>query len=382
MTLEVMTSSSSDDFEVLLERARASGGVEVDLAEPDPARCGLLLPEATELFAIAASRVADHRSSAAGLTEAREGVASYLAGLGGSVEPENVFFAPSRDAAVRLSIEGVCQKRREVLVPFPALPETPGLQRALGERRYELTFDGGWRLDPRSLRRSLTSMTGAVEVGNPAQPTGAMVSKTDLAFLDGLCAEREMALVGEETFFDTALDERVSVSTAKQCLALHVSGVLGGLGGNRLCPAWIAVTGPATLVEPAASRLKKLMSEEPPVAGELLFALPAVLARRESYLEALCDRLANNRAAVATASLREAPWTLQWGSGGIWAVLQVNPVVDVHALCAALLTEGVAVLPGRSAGLPQEGFLVVSLLPEPGLFSRGLRRLEARLRAM
>jgi hypothetical protein len=110
--------------------------------------------------------------------------------------------------------------------------------------------------------------------------------------------------------------------------------------------------------------------------------LPALLARREPFLEALRARLARNRASIATASLREAPWTLQWGGGGSWAVIQINPFQDPVALCLALLDEGVAVRPGGLDGLPQSGYLVVSLLPEPQVFRAGLDQLETHLRGL
>jgi DNA-binding transcriptional MocR family regulator len=111
-----------------------------------------------------------------------------------------------------------------------------------------------------------------------------------------------------------------------------------------------------------------------------LRAVPALLARREQYLSALRRRLARNRGAIAAASLREAPWTLQWGRGGCWAVLQINPGRDEDELCLELLAEGVAVRPGHLDGLPREGHLVVSLLPEPDVFLAALDRLEAHLR--
>lgn len=116
------------------------------------------------------------------------------------------------------------------------------------------------------------------------------------------------------------------------------------------------------------------------MAGPAGPALPALLARRGRYLASLRSRLAQNRAALATASVGEAPWTLQWGGGGCWAVLQVNPVQDEEAMCIDILEDGVVVQPGSLDGLPPEGYLVVSLLPEPRVFKEGLARLDRCLR--
>jgi DNA-binding transcriptional MocR family regulator len=137
------------------------------------------------------------------------------------------------------------------------------------------------------------------------------------------------------------------------------------------------VGGPATLAAPLVSRLAARAEAAGPGPGTPL--VPPLLGRREAFLSRLRTRLARNRSALATASLREAPWTLQWG-GGIWAVLQVNPERDADTLCLALLEEGVAVEPGHLGGLPREGYLVLSLLPPPSAFDAALGRIEAELR--
>lgn len=130
---------------------------------------------------------------------------------------------------------------------------------------------------------------------------------------------------------------------------------------------------------PALSRLQRT-GRDRSISNAVQLAIPALLAHREPFLTSLRARLATNRAALATASLGEAAWTLQWGGGGCWAVLQINPDQDEDALCAAILEDGVVVRPGCLDGLPREGYLVVSLLPEPRLFREALLRLERRLR--
>jgi aspartate/methionine/tyrosine aminotransferase len=63
--------------------------------------------------------------------------------------------------------------------------------------------------------------------------------------------------------------------------------------------------------------------------------------------------------------------------GGGWsAVLRVPALGDDESLCLHLLEgESVAALPGAWFEFPRPGFLVLSLLPEKGLFAEGCRRL-------
>lgn len=376
-----MIASLVGDFSRQLERVRAAGALKLDLTEADPARCGLGW-DPGELEELTANRGPIAPGAAAeALTSGREAVASYLAGHHVTVHPDRVFFASSRRAARGLALAAVCGPGDEVLAPSPArLPvERAGAPSPRRLRPYALAFGEAWHLDRRSIRRGLAPRTRAIVVGNPAEPTGAILSGEELSALDELCGVRGLALIGDEAFLDTALGASASVGRAARCLAVHVSGLSGVCGLPRLGGEWVALSGPDADAAQATARLVPLVDASPPAISTLR-AIPALLARREPFLAALRARLARNRGAIASAALREAPWTLQWGGGSCWAVLQINPVRDGTGLCLDLLDEGVAVQPGALDGLPASGYLVVSLLPEPEVFQAGLERLERRLR--
>jgi aspartate/methionine/tyrosine aminotransferase len=375
-------STASDDFAARLERVREAGVLRFDLTEADPERSGLGW-DPRELEALLGGGQGSAAGGAGrGLTEAREAVASYLAGHRVRVRPDHVFFAPSRSEARRLAVAAVCAPDDEVLVPAPARPlvDPAGNRPRVRARPYALAFEEEWRLDLKSVRRAVGPGTRAVFVGNPAEPAGALLAGDELEALDELCGVRSLALVGDEAFLDATIAPSASVARATRCLAVHVSGLSGVCGLPRLGGEWLAVAGPDALAAPVAARLTSLTEGAPPVPESTLRAIPALLARREPFLGALRARLARNRGAIAAASLREAPWTLLWGGGGCWAVLQVNPVRDETELCLELLDEGIAVQPGHLDGLPSTGYLVVSLLPRPEVVVAGLERLEKNLR--
>jgi aspartate/methionine/tyrosine aminotransferase len=369
-------------FATRLKHARASGRSLLDLAESDPSCCGLAW-DPTELETILSDRRDSHHQPApGGLVEAREAVSSYLAGRGASVPPDRVFLTLSRNEAYLLLLKLLCGPDDEVLVASPSYPFLERLADSESVRvgRYALIYDGEWRLDRKSLRKAIRRRTRALVVGNPSDPTGAVLSRDDLAFVEGLCSTTGIALIGDEAFADTALAPSATVAEVRQCLAVHVSGLSGVCGLPRFAE-WLAVAGPDELVGPALSRLELLADVQVSLSDRLQLALPALLARREPFLKALRARLAENRSSLATAALREAPWSLQWGRGGCWAVLQIGGAEEEESLCLALLEDGVAVQPGFFHGLPRYGYLTVSLLPTPQIFGEGLARLDRRLRA-
>lgn len=379
-----MTSNpDAGGFAARLEQARASGRTLVDLTESDLSRCGLAW-DPTELETILSDRRASrHPPATRGAGEALEAVSSYLAGRGASVAPERVFLTSSRTEAYRLLLKLLCGPGDEVLVASPSHPFLDRLAACESVRvaRYALVYDGEWRLDQKSLKKAVRRRTRAIVAGNPSDPTGAILSRNDVAFLEGLCSARGLALIGDEAFADTALTPCASVAEVKQCLAFHLSGLSGVCGLPQLGAEWLAASGPDELVAPAISRLELLAEAQPSVSGSVQLGLPALLARRERFLGGLRARLAENRSSLAAAALREAPWSLQWGRGGCWAVLQIGAAEEEEPLCLALLEDGLAVQPGCFYGLPPNGYLVVSLLPTPEIFSKGLARLDRRLRA-
>lgn len=368
-----------EGFLARLEQSRAAVHPLLDLAEADPSRCGLAWSSTELEDLLSAERLSSEEPGPQGL-RAREAVSSYLAGRGASVEPHRVFLSSSRHESFASLLDLLCGEGDEVLIASPSRPFLAALAepRSIRLRRYALLYDGGWRLDRRSLKGAFTARTRAIVVGNPSEPTGAMLRDDDLAFLESVCGASGLALIADETSSDTAVGPCPSAGEVQDCLAFHVSGLSGVCGLPHLHAEWVAVAGRDALVAPALSRLAQLAGSATPSAAQL--AIPPLLARRERYLTALRVRLAENRAYLAAAALREAPWSLQWGAGGCWAVLQIGAAEEEEPLCLALLEDGVAVQPGFLHGLPRNGFLVVSLLPAPAIFREGLWRLDRRLR--
>ena len=382
MTLEGLDLSGRS-FVRNLEQARASGRLPFDLTETNPARCGLAWDPVELANILGDRRSAARKGDPSNLAKAREAISSYLASRGASLPPDRIVLTSSRGAAYSRLLKLLCEPCDDVLVPSPSTPLLEKLAEvhSVNLARYALVCDDEWHLDRKSLRKAITRHTRAVVVGNPSEPTGATLSREDLAFAEDLCSTRGIALIADETFADTVPDPCPSVAQASRCLAFHVAGLSGICGLPELEADWVAVAGPDELVAPALERLLRATDVEPSVPAPIQHALPTLLARREHFLQPLRARLTENRSSLALAALREAPWALHGGRGSCWAVLEVGTAHSGEALGLALLEDGVGVHPGSLHGLPDSGYLVVSLLPAPEIFSEALALLDRRLRA-
>ncbi|HEY7723733.1 MAG TPA: pyridoxal phosphate-dependent aminotransferase [Anaeromyxobacteraceae bacterium] len=372
---------SGSAFVRRLEALRALGRPLLDLTESNPTRCGLLWDEEELRRAIGAPGLSGYDPSPRGLPEARRAVAGYLAARGAAVEPDRIFLTASTSEAYGLLLKLLCDPGDEVLAPVPAYPLLDlltGLE-AVSLVRWPWRYAAGWHLDRAALEAAIGPRARAVVVVSPANPTGAVLSVGDLAWLDDLCARRGLALLGDEVFADAALAPAPSVAGARSCLAFHLSGLSKVCGLPQLKVAWLAAAGPERLVGPALERLEVAADAYLSVAGPAQRAVPRLLAGRESFLGPLRARLARNRERLAGAC-RGTLATPLAGGGGWSAVLRVGEARDDEVLALAVLEDGAVVHPGFLHDFDRPGHLVISLLPEPAVFDEGLSRLLRHLR--
>ncbi len=118
------------------------------------------------------------------------------------------------------------------------------------------------------------------------------------------------------------------------------------------------------------------------VGTPVQLALPEILAARGPIQAAIRARTAENLAALdaALAALgAEAPARRLAVEGGWYAILEIPRTRDEDAWCSSWCARRIIVHPGYFFDLPDEGFLVVSLLPEPAAFAAAIAAVARRL---
>jgi len=143
--------------------------------------------------------------------------------------------------------------------------------------------------------------------------------------------------------------------------------------------AWIVATGPEA--GRALDRLEVIADTFLSMNAPVQCALPAWLGGRAAIQEQIRVRVA--------ANLAELDWQLTKlpvvrrleAEGGWYAVLRILSLSPDEQTVLALLEHGVWVHPGYFFGLPESGWLVVSLLGPEREFNAGVARLVDYLEA-
>ncbi|MDQ3213907.1 MAG: pyridoxal phosphate-dependent aminotransferase, partial [Acidobacteriota bacterium] len=136
------------------------------------------------------------------------------------------------------------------------------------------------------------------------------------------------------------------------------------------------------LVADALQRLELICDTYLSVSTPVQLAAAHLLEAGAGVRAQILARVRANDAALRRAA-EPFPSVQPLRSEAGWAsVLRVPATRTEEELVLELLgRDGVLVHPGFFFDFPQEAFLVLSLLPEPAVFTEGVRRLLARVRA-
>jgi aspartate/methionine/tyrosine aminotransferase len=370
--------------------ARRAQGLEVlDLTESNPTRIGL----SREVPALPASPLYDPQPR--GLLSAREAVARYYAeSRGAQVDPERILLTASTSEAYALLFKLLCDPGDEVLIPEPSYPLFGYLTALEGVRTapYRLRWDGEWHLELDSLR--FGERTRAVLVVSPGNPTGSFLKGGEREQLAQLCGRHGCTLISDEVFADFAWEPeggsapdrpyaagaRVeTVAAFDDVAAFALSGLSKVCGLPQLKLGWCVASGPGA--DERLRALELIADTYLSVSTPVQLAAPALLEARHGFQRELRGRLSQNLAALRAARGAGAPWDVLASEGGWSAIVSVPRRRSEEEWALALLERGVLVHPGYFFDFPEGSHLVLSLLPEPGAFSRAARVLQEILSA-
>jgi hypothetical protein len=222
---------------------------------------------------------------------------------------------------------------------------------------------------------------------HPHNPTGAFVAADDARALRAACRERDLALVSDEVFAESAWEpqaERLpTLLDDADDAPLHfvLSGASKLLALPQLKLSWIVVSGARAAREQAQARLEAIADTYLSVSPLLAGCLPALLESRPAIEAELRARVLRNLAALRGLVAAAPGATLLPGEGGFAAVLEFEPAggapLDEALALACLERGGVLAHPGFFFDFEDDGRarLVISLLPEPDAFAHAAGRL-------
>jgi aspartate/methionine/tyrosine aminotransferase len=347
-------------FEVLV-RARALEAqgrsvIHLEIGEPDFDTPGHIVAAAQQ----ALEEGFTHYGPGAGLPELRVAVSNYLKKWRGiDVSPARVVVTPGGKPIMFFAILALINPGDEVIYPDPGFPIYESMARFVGGRAVPMPLreDRGFRFDPDEFRLLVTDRTRLIIINSPHNPTGSVLTRSDLEVIAEVARERNIVVLSDEIYSRLLYTgQHESIATLPDMLDRTI--LLDGWSKTWAMTGWRLGFGvfPSELVP----HVERLISNS--VSCTASFAQHAAIAALDGpqdSVERMLQEFTARRAAIV-AGLRAMPGVrCLEPDGAFYAFPNITGTgYSSKELADRLLQEaGVACLSGTAFGQYGEGFL-------------------------
>ena len=303
-----------------------------------------------------------------------------------TLNPDQLYVLSSTSQAYAWLMMLLCDAGDAVIGPTPGYPLIESIARlqCVNAIPYPLHYDGSWIIDlPRvkELIENKSLRIKALVLINPNNPTGSYVKSEERKELLQLCHDNDVAIIADEVFYDYYLEPfetNARLAGESSTLVFALDGFSKMLAAPHAKVGWIEVSGPKDDVYEAQKRLDVIADDFLPIGTTVSERIPELLEYASSQTQKVRNRVSEN-----LKTLREilASWpnccvTALRAEGGWNILLRVPSCIDDDVLALKLIEDYRLVSqPGYYFDMPANGYLALSLLPEPNQFVDGVEKL-------
>jgi len=316
---------------------------------------------------------------------AREALAAFLHEQGNTATADDLYILSSTSEAYSWLIKLLCNAGDAVLAPKPGYPLIESIARleCVDMIEYQQRFDGSWYIDVAELREALEGEDGgrirALVLINPNNPTGSYVKASEREAIVRLCHDHEVAIIADEVFYDYDLepfDGNARLAGETGTLTFALDGFSKMLAAPHAKVGWIQVSGPAAEVDEAKCRLDVVADDYLPMSEIIAKQIPAMLGAAAAQTARVRERVQTNLAALHTMldDDEQGMVSVLRAEGGWNVLLRVPSVLDENELVLSMIEKhGISGQPGYFFDMTSNGYLAISLLPEPDEFRHNVQ---------
>lgn len=251
-------------YAAVAARDRGEDVIILSVGDPD-----IATPEAVVETAVERLRAGDSRyTPARGRRALREAIAAkHASRCGQAVDADHVIVLSGAQNALFVASLCLAGPGDEVLAFDPMYPTYPATIEVSGARmvRVRQPAARGFRPDLDALRAAITPRTRALFFASPGNPSGVILTASELAGIGEIARRHELWIVADEVYAGLAPDGRVpslAASLPEQVVTI------GSLSKTHSMPGWRAgwMVAPASMVQHAED-----------VAMSMLFGLPGFI---------------------------------------------------------------------------------------------------------
>ena len=195
-------------FEVLVRaRALEAKGVEVvhlEIGEPDFDTPQNIIDAGADALRSGWT----HYGPSAGQPELREAIAAYINKRGTSFRADQVIVTPGGKPVMFFVMLALLQQGDEAIYPDPGFPIYRSMIDFAGAKAVPMPLreKNNFRLDVDELRSLVTPKTKLIIINSPANPTGGVLTKSDLEAIAKIAIENDILVMSDEIYAEILYD--------------------------------------------------------------------------------------------------------------------------------------------------------------------------------
>jgi len=319
-----------------------------------------------------------HYGPGAGLPDLRQAVSRYLRKWRGlDVDPMRIVITPGGKPVMFFAFLALVNPGDEVLYPDPGFPIYESMARFVGGMAVPMPLreERRFRFDPDEFRSLVTDRTRLIILNSPHNPTGSVLTRSDLEAIADVARERNIVVLSDEIYGRILYSgEHISIATLPGMLERTI--LLDGWSKTWAMTGWRLGFGvyPAELIP----HVERLVSNS--VSCTASFSQQAAIAALEGPQKPVDDMLAEftRRREAIVNGLNQLPGVrCLEPDGAFYAFPNITATgLTSRELADRLLQEaGVACLSGTAFGQYGEGYLRFSYANSLDNIGLALRRI-------
>jgi aminotransferase len=322
-----------------------------------------------------------HYSPNQGFIELREAVCAYMQRRYQlTYEPRtDVVITVGGSEAIDLFVRSVINPGDEVIIPEPCFVSYKSCVLLAGGIPVTIACkkENNFKLMPDQLAAALTPKTKMVMIGFPNNPTGAVLSRDEIAALADILRDKPVLVLSDELYAELTYEPADHCSIATMAGMHERTVVVNGFSKAFAMTGWRIgyACGPATLIGIMNKVHQYAIMSSPTTAQD---AAMEALRNSEAYIADMREEYNRRRRFVVQACCDAGLGCFE-PLGAFYAFPDIRATgMSSTAFCEEFLhEEKVAIVPGNAFGDCGEGFVRISYAASMENIREAMRRLQS-----
>ncbi|THD81414.1 pyridoxal phosphate-dependent aminotransferase [Aliigemmobacter aestuarii] len=351
--------------------------IELTIGEPDVPCPPEMIEDAARAMAAGRTGYSNGRGEPA-LVEAL--AARYSARRGRPVTAENIMCFPGTQTTLYAVFRAIAEDGDEVLVGDPLYASYEGVIESCGARVVPVPLrpEKGFRMQAADLAARITPRSRVIFLNTPHNPTGAVLTRQDIADIGDLAIRHDLWIVSDEVYEDLVFAGAEFVSPLDFPELADRTIATASISKSHAAPGFRSgwCVGSAEFCERLLPLSETMLFGNQPFIADMT---ARAISRPSPVAPGMAERFARRADIIRHRLHGTAGLAVHRPDAGMFALVDVRATgLSGQEFAGRLLEEcGVAVMPGESFGQALGGWLRLALTQPDEATTEACRRIAA-----